>query len=390
MKWIRFEEGFKSLHQTMAVSLVFFLVALIYLQLVPMALFGAVFAMSVLQNIYYLNVGKDLKMLPNKKNYRRFLIGTENNLILEFENGKIPIWNGTLTLSIQDAVIPTMEDKKHFSGIFNVEVPFAVGSKERVQINIPLKGRKRGRSRITRITIDVPHIFGEGSVMMELDEPVEVENLVYPKITPFTGHLSPSPFRPGEVEKRQSLFHDVFQPVGTRDYVPSDRFDQIHWKASARMQKLQTKEFMPVTAQSVMFILNAIEKQRATNDFEMKIEKLASYVDYCNRHDIPFSIVVNIRTFGTTPFIYLATGNGKIQYQKALVMLAQLSDRNAKIPYEVVLKNIDTQGLLPPTVVLITHEPERYQNFIGKWSRYNEVVIDSSYEGGVESETGAS
>ena len=81
MKWIRFEEGFKSLHQTMAVSLVFFLFALIYLQIVPAALFAAVFSIVLFfKTIYYLNVGKDLKLLPNP-NRTRFLIGTENNLV---------------------------------------------------------------------------------------------------------------------------------------------------------------------------------------------------------------------------------------------------------------------------------------------------------------------
>lgn len=379
MKWLRLEEGFKSLHQTMTVSLVFLLFSIIYLQIIPAALFAAVFFMCVVQNVYYLNVGKDLVFLPNK-NQTRFLIGGENDFVLEFENGKTPIWNGVLTLSIQDAVVPLVDDTTHFSGIFDFAVPFSAGSREVISISIPLKGRKRGLSRITRITLDVPHIFGEGSVLMELNDPVMTQSLVYPQIIPFDNQLNPAPFKPGELGQRQSLFHDVFQPIGTRDYVYSDRFDQIHWKASARMQKLQTKEFMPVTEQSVLFILNAIEKQRTVDDFEQKVERLASYVDYALRNDIPFAIVVNIRTFGNTPYMYLGTGSGKVHYQKALEMLARLSERNAKIPFEKVLQSIQTQGLLPPTVVLITHEPERYLNFTSKWSMHNRVVVDSFYE----------
>ena len=129
---------------------------------------------------------------------------------------------------------------------------------------------------------------------------------MYPNIVPFTGKLNPSPFKPGEVPQRQSLFHDVFQPVGTRDYVPSDRFDQIHWTASARMQKLQTKEYLPVTEQSVMFILNAIEKSRTDGDFEKKVERTARLFDYCTRHVIPYEIIINIRTFGAEPYIHQA------------------------------------------------------------------------------------
>ena len=180
--------------------------------------------------------------------------------------------------------------------------------------------------------------------------------------------------------QRQSLFHDVFQPVGTRDYVPTDRFDQIHWTASARMQKLQTKEYLPVTAQSIMFVLNAIEKPRSPKDFELKIERLASYVDYCTRNAIPFSIVINIRTFGATPYMYLPAGTGKIQYQKTLEMLAQLSEKNAKLPFENVLQKVESKGILPPTIVLITHEPERFSPFVKRWSKHNQVELDSFYE----------
>jgi len=383
MKWIRYEEGFKPIYQGMSITLVFFLFSLIYSQVLLAACFAAVFSMYIFQNAYYSKVGKNLTLLP-PRNRSRYLIGSENELVFEFENGKVPIWNGTLTLTIEDSVLPLVENPQHFSGLFDFSVPFAIGSGEKVKISIPLEGRKRGISRIKRMTIDIPHIFGDGSVLMELNEPIKQENLVYPRIVPYTGSLHPSPFRPGEVDQRQSLFHDVFQPVGTRDYILTDRFDQIHWTASARMQKLQTKEYLPVTAQSVLFIMNAIEKPRTPEDFERKIERLASYVDYCTKNGIPFSIVINIRTFGSTPFLYLTTGTGKIQYQKTLEMLAKLSEKNAKLPYEIVLQAVESQGILPPTIVLITHDSERFSPFVKRWSMHNNVEMDCYYGGGGE------
>ncbi|WP_318615967.1 DUF58 domain-containing protein [Sporosarcina sp. YIM B06819] len=383
MKWIRYEEGLKPIYQGMGITLVFFLFSLIYSQVLLAACFGSVFVIFALQTIYYSKVGKELKLLP-PRNRIRYLIGTENELVFEFENGKVPIWNGNLLLLIQDSVSPAVDQRKHFSGHFDFTVPFSIGSLEKVEIKIPLEGRKRGIARISRMIIEVPHLFGDGSVMMELDEPIKQENLVYPKVTPFKGQLHPSPFRPGEVDQRLSLFRDVFQPIGTRDYLPTDRFDQIHWKASARLQKLQTKEFLPVAAQSVLFVMNAIEKARSAEDFEMKIERLASYVDYCTRNDIPYSIVINIKTFSATPYLHLVPGTGKQHFQKTLEMLAQLSERNAKIPYEHVLQSIEAKGILPPTIVMITHEPERFNPIINKWSRHHHVVVDRFYEGGDE------
>ena len=65
MKWIRYEEGFKPIHTGMGITLVFFLFALIYFQVMLAACFAAVFAMFSFQNIYYSKVGKDLKLLPS-------------------------------------------------------------------------------------------------------------------------------------------------------------------------------------------------------------------------------------------------------------------------------------------------------------------------------------
>ena len=131
-----------------------------------------------------------------------------------------------------------------------------------------------------------------------------------------------------------------------------------------------------------MFILNAIEKSRTEDDFELKIERLASYVDYCMRHAVPYEIIINIRTFGAVPYMHLSTGTGKVHHQKSLEMLAQLSERNAKIPFENLLQSLDSKGQLSPTIVLITHEPERFRAFTRKWSRHSEVIIDNSHEGG--------
>ena len=45
MKWIRYEHGFKSIHQGMAITAVFFLFSFVYLQVWLAACFAAVFAM---------------------------------------------------------------------------------------------------------------------------------------------------------------------------------------------------------------------------------------------------------------------------------------------------------------------------------------------------------
>lgn len=379
MKWIRYEHGFRSIHQGMAITGIFFIYAFIYIQVWLAACFAAVFAMLAFQNIYFSKVGQGLTVKFRAKQ-KRIIIGAGEELVLEFENGAVPIWNGTLTISLEDAVAPSSDNKKHYSGIYDLTVPFAIGGNKKVEIRIPLEGKKRGMSRVTRMMLEIPHLFGDGFVNMELNERIMYQSLVYPKVTPLGRELKSSPYKPGDIGQRQSLFIDEFQPIGTRDYISTDRFDQIHWTASARMQKLQTKEFLPVSSQSVVLLLNTIEKDRKYQDFEKKVERLVSYANYCMKNDIPYSAAINIRSFGAKPYLLLPSGSGKVQFQKLMVMLAKISDKHAKLPFEDMLQHMESSGQLTQTVVLVTHENDRIKALAKQWVKRYDVILDNSHE----------
>lgn len=379
MNWIRHEEGFKSLHTTMGMALIFLMLAVIYAQFMLAACFAMILVIAMIQNLYYKNVAKDLVLIEQKVS-TKFMIGAVSNVTCTFQNGDLPIWGGILTVSIEDAVEPVGNEVTHFSRIYDVEIPISMKRNEQVEVTIPLVGKHRGLSRITRMMIEIPHLFGEGAILLELKDQIYVENIVYPKITALDQSLIPSAFKLGELAVRQSLFYDALQPIGTRDYVPTDRFDQIHWAASAKMQTLQTKEYAPVTERSITFIVNVIEQYKSEEDFERKIERLTAYVHYCHTHHIPYDVHLNFKTYGHEPYLLQASSVGKVHYQQTLEMLARISERNAKIPFEAVLRNIDTANHLSPTMVLITHDTEKYQAFVHKWRKFCEVIVDEAEE----------
>lgn len=379
MNWIRYENGFKTIHNGMLLTAALFMLSAIFALSALAACFAAVFAMLAFQNVYFSKLGEGLNVKINAKQ-QRILIGHEEELIMEFENGRVPIWNATLILSMEDSVAPRHEFTNNYSGIYDVYIPFAIGSNQKTEIRVPLEGKKRGKSRVTRVFLEIPHLFGDGSVNMELKDPVNYQSLVYPKVTNLGSELAPSPFKPGEIQQRQSLFTDPFQPIGTRDYVPTDRFDQIHWTASARMQKLQTKEFLPVSAQNVMLMMNALEKDRSNEDFEKKIERIVAYADYCTKNDIPYAVAINLRTFGSRPYLFLPTGSGKVQFQMVMEMLAKISDKYAKLPFDEMMQHMESSGQLPPTIVLVTHENDNIKRYIHRWTKRFSVIVDSSFE----------
>jgi uncharacterized protein (DUF58 family) len=80
--------------------------------------------------------------------------------------------------------------------------------------------------------------------------------IVYPKVVPIAelGLLSKEPF--GETKARQRIFEDPMRTIGVRDHQPEDSFKHIHWKATARQQRLQTRVYEPTTSFNLIIFLN--------------------------------------------------------------------------------------------------------------------------------------
>lgn len=67
--------------------------------------------------------------------------------------------------------------------------------------------------------------------------------LVYPQIVPVHHFQLPMGMLSGGDAQRQRTHFITTNPVGVRDYVSGDSFNRIHWKTSARKDKLMVKEF---------------------------------------------------------------------------------------------------------------------------------------------------
>ncbi len=80
--------------------------------------------------------------------------------------------------------------------------------------------------------------------------------IVYPKVVPIAelGLLSKEPF--GETKARQRIFEDPMRTIGVRDHQPEDSFKHVHWKATARQQRLQTRVYEPTTSFNLIIFLN--------------------------------------------------------------------------------------------------------------------------------------
>lgn len=86
--------------------------------------------------------------------------------------------------------------------------------------------------------------------------------IIYPEVRPIEVLTLPPKEPFGEIKAQQRIFEDPSRAAAVRDYGPQDALKHIHWKATARRQKLQVKVFEPTTTFQLVIFLNMVTMPR--------------------------------------------------------------------------------------------------------------------------------
>lgn len=100
--------------------------------------------------------------------------------------------------------------------------------------------------------------FGIFRLERTLDGTSEV--LVYPRTTPLPGFNLPSAELPGGQDVKSRAYHVTPNVSSIRDYQPGDSLNRIHWRSSARANKLMVKEFELDPTAEVYVVLDMQER----------------------------------------------------------------------------------------------------------------------------------
>ena len=380
MNWIRHDYNAKNTKWVLGFLVVFLFMAMVFLQFTAAAVISFIAAVAVLQWLYFSKAGNGLEF-ENKKIRKKVLYGSDTSWELVFTNNGLPIWGGNLKIWFHDTVQPKSGALVNYGELIEMDLPLTISYKETIVLNIPLTAKQRGLSRLKKMELSIPHPFGEGNVVLEYKPMILQEQLVYPKLQKNAFRYAPSHHRPGQFNLKHSLFNDAFQPIGTREYVPTDQFNQIHWKASARLQTYQTKVFERVANESILFVMNVASHYATITNLEDRIEEISSYIEHCYRAGIPFSLAINIRSAGKTPYFYLSSGEGRMQRQKALELLSLISKNHSTMPFRSMLAHLDVHTELPFTTYLLVENASDLKGFASSWSRKTELKMLNGMEG---------
>jgi uncharacterized protein (DUF58 family) len=148
----------------------------------------------------------------------------------------------------------TMIEPGYSPGEGQINMVFLMRGYARTRRSLALEFRERGVYKIgpALATSGDPLGLFHSEKLLEGEDRV----VVFPEVRPVQelGLRADDPF--GKRPSPQQLFQDNNQPVGVRDYRPEDSFRRIHWPATARVGRLQSRVYQPVSGHDLILCLN--------------------------------------------------------------------------------------------------------------------------------------
>ena len=143
------------------------------------------------------------------------------------------------------AIIPKLwlevRDESNLPGHVASHIVPALGARSQYDWQVKTRCAARGEFKLGPMTISSGDPFGLFYAQRRIEATARV--IVYPQIAEINHFELPiGNISGGEAQRRRSHYITT-NAAGVRDYVPGDSFNRIHWRSSARRDKLIVKEF---------------------------------------------------------------------------------------------------------------------------------------------------
>ena len=185
-------------------------------------------------------------------------------------------------------------------------------------------------------------LFGFHFKHQEAKDRLEV--IVYPRII----NIRTIAFPKKEYFGSPGAKNPVEDPVyvyGTRDYQPGRPARRIHWKVSARHNRLQEKLCEPAEQEKVflLFDVDGFEEEQADDDFEKSLEVIASLVLQLDRRGIAVGFGTNGNVFGGGSKI-VPISRSPQQISSILEILARVGMEKSGVVTDILTKGYRVPG----------------------------------------------
>ena len=309
--------------------------------------------------------------LHNPKQSIRLFPGDTYQWIIHVDNYSLtPVFNGIFSFQTGKSVSSKGNFVKEYNDIYKYKLPITLISRGLSAVQIPVTAECRGVTKASNIAFRYPHLVNFTPIKMIYKKAYQTEFIVYPRPEPIIGLKELSHMSRGEQTATFSPYEDPLSPLGTRDYVSSDPFHKIHWKASAKTQSLKTKVLEREVDSSWTIVVNVTEETRLGNEhLSSHLEKILSCASYLCYHatesGYPYEMLVNMRKPHKNPFFHQLEGEGKQHLRQSLEMLARIDKGQMPLPIDHMLHWLDSHT--KKIIILLGHRTDRTEIFIKEW-----------------------
>ncbi len=214
-----------------------------------------------------------------------------------------------------------------------------VGGRRTGRLEWAIKAPGRGVYRIGPPVTEAGDALGLFFQETSRDAPLEL--VVYPN------HFSIGSFSRKSKEffgniRAEGLVEDPINPMGTREYHPGRPARAIHWKASARLNRLQEKVFEPSRRARILLSLDVQGFHEAGDEegFEDILEAAASIAVHLVEGGVSVGMITNAKLHGAfPPLIPVGQGPGR---------LPAIMERMARMTMEPAADLIKLAGYILP------------------------------------------
>lgn len=335
---------------------------------------GMILLLIFLGLIYDRNIAKGL-IIENPKRTLRLTEGEEATIEIVLKNKSfLPYFNGTFEMQTNQKIAGTNKEiAAERMRRISFRVPFVLKGKSSVKLAIPIKAMERGVSGVSNVGIVFPHLLNFEAIHLTYLQKYQTEIIIYPTPLPVHGMESFKQMTFGNQATLLSPFEDLLHPLGTRDYIPSDSFSRVHWKASAKRNKLQTKIYERNRNISWTIFVNIsltsqIGNRYTSGDLESIISKAAFLCQSITEQGYPFSIYINLKQYGNKPY-HVELNQGNNQLKKVWEMLARVDGVTSNImKMEEVLHPATTKMADSNLIVFVGEITSASELLIRKWN----------------------
>ncbi|WP_281976000.1 DUF58 domain-containing protein [Halobacillus litoralis] len=330
--------------------------------------------------------GSNLHLHDYKRSIRLFP-GDATHLSIRMNNlSRIPVLNGMLTFQIDKSVRSSGGMERGDNDELSYRLPLSLISHGESEVHLPIQAESRGVAKIKGITFRYPHLLRFSPIKIEYNTTYNIEFIVYPKPKKIHGIDEVFHMSMGDHPASLSPFEDILTPLGTRDYVPSDPFHRIHWKASAKTNTLKTKVYERQIDISWTILVNVTEHTRLGNEhLSPEMEDLLSYACdlcyYATEHGYPYEMVVNMRRPHQKPYFYQSEGEGNQHLRDSLELLARVEKKQIPLPMNEMMYRLSHQFYKQKTVIILGEVPDQSLPYVKQWEAKGIRVIRLYVEG---------